>query len=133
MIILHSDNNSLLTDYFSLRFDKYDPYDIENDRKVYTVNYSENEWHSRQKPDLRNITGRLIREITESICSESDIDKLRNLTGKLDNCIEQAIEEGDTDIKLRLIGIKECLLDYIINLNKEFEEYFRNQLLEILK
>lgn len=132
IIISYSVENSLLANGFSIKFDQHDTYEISSSRGVCMTVCNEKVWTGEQVITAEKMADELIEEIIRSIFNQTDINCLRGLIRQTDKCIDAAIKEYRTALKIKLIDVKERILNLIVNMGNDNQEYFKKQLIEKL-
>lgn len=71
-----------------------------------------------------------LRKVIKSGCSP---DEIRPFISEIERYTNLAMKYPDSNRKAVLIQLKGAALDYMLNIGKEFEEDYRNDLMEKLR
>lgn len=131
-LLCHVKNAPLLESCFKLVFPKRQEYVISPLEMILAVTNPETSWKQDKPPSLEKEISILFQELRQTVNSGCRADEIRPFIRRIDEYTNLAVKYSDIERKVKLIHLKGIALDYMLNIGKEFEEYYRNALLENL-
>lgn len=128
ILLCYVKNSPLLESCFKLVFSDREEYMISPQEMILVVTVPDIAWEEEKLPVLDEEISKLLQELRQTIrpgCSQTEI---RPLIQRIDECIDIAINNFDIDKKVELIQWKEMVLNYMLNIGKELEEDYRNEI-----
>lgn len=125
-------NTPFLESSFKLVFPKRLEYEISPQEMILVVTKPETAWKQKKALALEEEMSRLLSELRQTVkhgCRPKDI---RPFIRRIDESVDMAIKYYDIDRKVELLQTKRIMLDYLVNIGKEFEEYYYNELMKNL-
>ncbi len=131
-VLCHTKDAPLLESSFKLVFPERREYGISPQEIILAVNDPETAWKQDKPPVLDEEMPKLLQEIRRIVRPGCRPDEVRPFIREIDRCADLAVKYFDTDRKAELIRLKGAALDYLLNIGKETESYYRNELVKIL-
>lgn len=132
-LLCHVKDAPFLESSFKLVFPKRREYEISPQETILAVLNPENSWVQEKPPGLEDEISKLFHEMRQVVKPGCRPDEVRPCIQGIDRCTDLAMGNYDIDRKVKLIQLKGAALDYMLNIGKEFEEYYRNELIEKLR
>lgn len=132
IIFCCSCENYLLISTFQLIFSDRKEYPLTAADVIMIVKKTNDSWEHRCVNDSFSELSALIELLKDEVYNKNRIDIYRIYMKQLQQYIDIAIAQYDIEKKLRLIQIKENLLDYMNHLNTIHKEFYQNKLLSSL-
>lgn len=133
VLLCYVKNMPLLESSFKLIFSERQEFEISSREMILMTDNPGDSWKQDRLPALEEEVSKLFQELLQvsEKCSRSE--DVRPLLHKTDLCVDLAVKYGDIHRKTQLLQYKNMVLDYMLNIGKEFEEYYRNVLVDALK
>lgn len=130
VLICHVKDTPLLESSFQLVFPERQEFEISHREKILAVTKVETAWQQEKPPVLEEEALELLRELRRIPRPGCHQEEMKPWIWKIDECVDMAMEYSYIDRKVELIRLKGKALDYMLNIGKEFEEYYRNDFME---
>lgn len=118
-------NNPILESVFRLIFSVCEEYRIADNRVLFFVEYKEgNSWSGYETTDINSEVNNLCINIEKCFSDTPDRNKLKEYADIADFLADKSVSARNYKSKIKLISIKESLLNYILNDDKEHDEYY---------
>ncbi len=130
VLLCHVKDAPLLESCFKLVFPERREYEISQQEMILAVTDPGNSWEQEKLPVLEDEVSKLLYGLRQVIGSGCRPEKAGSFIQEIDRCVDLAMEYLDIDRKVGLIQLKGSALDYMLNIGKEFEEYYRNDMME---
>lgn len=127
IIICCSAGNCLLESTFKLIYSQRQEYRCDVTDTIFIVQKSGDSWE-RADRNVLNTVPELIECIRIQLESGDDLQVYRGFVKKLNKCIDYAILTYNIEMKLKLIELKEELLDYMNNIGKGYGDYYKEKI-----
>lgn len=111
VILCYAKAQSVFSQVLAQRFPERESYDTENGMCVYYISYDENLYTQPAGNSWEEKAEIYLEKIKLLILDYPSNEQLRNSMKKLDEYLNQAIQEQKIDLKLRLIQCQEDILD----------------------
>ncbi len=120
----------LLESCFKLIFPEHEEYPILYQEMILEVTKPESSWKEKSLPELETEVSGLFAKLRQVVKNGRRPEEVRPLIHQIDACVDMAVQQYDIDRKAGLLQLKRIVLDYMLNIGKELEEYYRNELLQ---
>lgn len=133
-LLCHTKDSPLLESSFKLVFPERREYGISPQEMVLAVPDPGTSWKQDEdeRPTLEEKAAAILLEMQQVIKPGCRPDEVRPFIGEIDRCTELAMEYFDIGRKVELLRLKEAALNYMLNIGKEFEGYYRGELAGML-
>lgn len=122
-------DNTILRNAFRLAFENCDEYHFSDTSELLFVRYnSKISWRGQVPESIDLLIEKLIFDIKSEIKSRKKTSELGCFSEIADELADRAVKEKNTEAKIKLLSIKEALLNYILNDNDEFDEFYYDKL-----
>lgn len=133
VVLCHAKDAPLLESSFKLVFPERREYEITPLETILAVSDPETSWKQDKPPVLEDESANLFQEMRQIVKPGCRPDEVRPFLREIDRCADLAAKYFDTDRKIELLRLKGAALDFMLNIGKEFEGYYRNELAEMLR
>lgn len=131
-VLCHAEYAPLLESCFKLIFPERREYKISPWEMILAAYDPETAWKQDKPPVLEEEMAKLLQEMRGIVKLGCRPDGVRSFIREIDRCADLAVKYFDTGRKIELLRLKCAALDYMLNIGKEFEGYYRNELVKML-
>lgn len=128
VLLCHVKDAPFLESCFKLVFPERQEYEISPQEMILAAENPEVSWGQEEMPVLEDEVSGLLHELRQTVKPGCRPVEIRPLIRRIDECADVAVKCLDIDRKVELLQLKEIVLDYMLNIGSEFEEYYRNEL-----
>lgn len=128
VLLCYVKDDPLLESCFKLLYSERQEYEILPQEMILTAENPEPSWCRKETPLLEDEVSKLLHELRQTVRPGCRPDEIRPLIRRVDTCVELAMKNLDISRKVKLLQLKAIMLDYMLNIGKEFEEYYLKEL-----
>jgi len=133
ILICHIKKAPLLESSFKLLFSERQEYELSPLEKILITISQGESWGKEIEPILETEVSKLLGELLQMVKTERNSDEIRPFIHIIDQYIDKAIKNCDIKMKVELLQLKELILDYMLNIGKEFGEFYKEKLILYVK
>jgi ubiquinone/menaquinone biosynthesis C-methylase UbiE len=129
IIICYSCNNKNLKNAIKLIFVESDEYKVSEDESIFVINYDGTSWTADLNEHWYEDMREMQEELVKQFVSYPNLDICRKYNLEIKKYIKLAIANNNIKLKMNLIELKQNILDYMVHINDEYKEYYRNKII----